>query len=265
MEAEAQSRRALESDLREALSRGEFELHYQTIVEFAAQAVCGVEALVRWRHPELGLLLPDQFIPLAEETGLIVPLGEWVLRKACADAASWPSPSKVAVNLSPVQFGTGDLAEMVCRALKDAGLPPERLELEITESVLLKPNDDNLDTLRRLKSLGLSIVLDDFGTGYSSLTYLHMFPFDKIKIDKSFVHELSSSAECAAIVCAVIGLGSSLGIGTVAEGVETQEQFALLRVAGCRQAQGYLFGHPVPAAELTFAYPKTLGRIGKAA
>jgi diguanylate cyclase (GGDEF)-like protein len=265
MEAEAQSRRALESDLREALSRGEFELHYQTIVEFAAQAVCGVEALVRWRHPELGLLLPDQFIPLAEETGLIVPLGEWVLRKACADAASWASPSKVAVNLSPVQFGTGDLAEMVCRALKDAGLPPERLELEITESVLLNPNDDNLDTLRRLKSLGLSIVLDDFGTGYSSLTYLHMFPFDKIKIDKSFVHELSSSAECAAIVCAVIGLGSSLGIGTVAEGVETQEQFALLRVAGCRQAQGYLFSHPVPAAELTFGYPKTPGRIGKAA
>jgi EAL domain-containing protein (putative c-di-GMP-specific phosphodiesterase class I) len=139
------------------------------------------------------------------------------------------------------------------------------LELEITVSVLLKPNDDNLDTLRRLKSLGLSIVLDDFGTGYSSLTYLHMFPFDKIKIDKSFVHELSSSAECAAIVCAVIGLGSSLGIGTVAEGVETQEQFALLRVAGCRQAQGYLFSHPVPAAELTFAYPKTPGRIGKAA
>jgi diguanylate cyclase (GGDEF)-like protein/PAS domain S-box-containing protein len=265
METEALSRHALESDLREALSRNEFDLHYQTIVEFGTQAVCGVEALVRWRHPELGVILPDQFIPLAEETGLIVPLGEWVLRKACADSVSWPSHIKVAINLSPVQFGKGDLAEIVRTALGDSGLSPERLELEITESVLLKPNEDNLDTLRRLKSLGLSIVLDDFGTGYSSLTYLHMFPFDKIKIDKSFVHELPSSAECAAIVCAVIGLGSSLGIGTVAEGVETQEQFALLRVAGCRQAQGYLFSHPVPAAELTFAYPKTLRRLGKAA
>ena len=255
MEAEARSRQALESDLREAIAANEFELHYQTIVEFSTQRVCGVEALARWRHPELGVVLPDRFIPLAEETGLILPLGEWILRKACLDAVAWPAHVKIAINLSPVQFGRGDPAEVVSSALAQSGLAPERLELEITESVLLEHNEENLGKLRRLKGLGVSIVLDDFGTGYSSLTYLHMFPFDKIKIDKSFVHELSSSAECAAIVCAVVGLGGSLGIATVAEGVETREQFALLRVAGCSQAQGYLFSRPVPAAELSFADP----------
>ncbi|HEV3394603.1 MAG TPA: EAL domain-containing protein [Xanthobacteraceae bacterium] len=265
METEARSRHALENDLREAIARNEFELHYQTIVAFATQSVCGVEALVRWRHPRLGIIFPDQFIPIAEETGLIVQLGDWIIRRACADSANWPPHVKVAINLSPVQFGKGDLAATVSGALAESGLAAERLELEITESVLLKQDEDNLDTLHRLKRLGVSIVLDDFGTGYSSLTYLHMFPFDKIKIDKSFVHELSSSAECAAIVCAVIGLGGSLGIGTVAEGVETQEQFALLRVAGCSQAQGYLFSRPVPAAELNFTDPAALRRIGRAA
>jgi EAL domain-containing protein (putative c-di-GMP-specific phosphodiesterase class I) len=215
--------------------------------------VCGVEALVRWRHPQLGIIAPDRFIPIAEETGLIVQLGEWIIRRACAEAANWPAHIKLAINLSPLQFGRSNLAEVVSAALAASGLAPERLELEITESVLLQQNEDNLATLHRLKRLGVSIVLDDFGTGYSSLTYLHMFPFDKIKIDKSFVHKLSTSAECAAIVCAVIGLGGSLGIETVAEGVETQDQFALLRVAGCSRAQGYLFSRPVPAAELVFA------------
>jgi diguanylate cyclase (GGDEF)-like protein/PAS domain S-box-containing protein len=265
LEAEARSRQALESDLRDAISRDEFELHYQTVIEFATRTVCGVEALVRWRHPELGLIAPDKFIPIAEDTGLIGPLGKWVIRRACADAANWPSHIRIAINLSPVQFGKGDLAQIVSGALDESGLAPDRLELEITESVLLKQDDDNLDTLRRLKGLGVSIVLDDFGTGYSSLSYLHMFPFDKVKIDKSFVHDLSSSAECAAIVCAIVGLGRSLGIGTVAEGVETQEQFALLRVAGCSQAQGYLFSHPVPASELTLAHSGTLRQFGTAA
>jgi len=253
MESEARSRHALENDLRAAITRGEFELHYQTIVEFATRRVCGAEALVRWRHPELGIIAPDRFIPIAEETGLIVQLGEWIIRRACAEAVDFPPHLKLAINLSPLQFGKSDLAAIVSGALADSGLAPEQLELEITESVLLQQNEDNIATLHRLKRLGVSIVLDDFGTGYSSLTYLHMFPFDKIKIDKSFVHKLSTSAECAAIVCAVIGLGGSLGIATVAEGVETQEQFALLRVAGCSQAQGYLFSRPVPAAELDFS------------
>jgi len=253
METDARSRHSLENDLRAAIARGEFELHYQTIVGFATRRVCGAEALIRWHHPQLGTIAPDRFIPIAEETGLIVQLGEWIIRRACAEAAHWPPHVTLAINLSPLQFGKGDLAEIVSGALADAGLAPERLELEITESVLLQQDEGNLATLHRLKRLGVSVVLDDFGTGYSSLTYLHMFPFDKIKIDKSFVHKLSTSAECAAIVCAVVGLGASLGIATVAEGVETGEQFALLRVAGCSQAQGYLFSRPVPAAELDFA------------
>jgi diguanylate cyclase (GGDEF)-like protein len=264
MESEARSRHALENDLRAGIERGEFELHYQTIVAFATRRVCGAEALVRWRHPELGIIAPDRFIPIAEETGLIVGLGEWIIRRACAEAADWPAHIKLAINLSPLQFGRSNLAAIISGALADAGLAPERLELEITESVLLQQNEDNLATLHRLKRLGISVVLDDFGTGYSSLTYLHMFPFDKIKIDKSFVHKLSSSAECAAIVCAVIGLGGSLGIDTVAEGVETQEQFALLRVAGCSQAQGYLFSRPVPAGKLDFAVAE-VQRIERAA
>jgi diguanylate cyclase (GGDEF)-like protein len=264
METEARSRHALENDLRAALARGEFELHYQTIVAFATRRVCGAEALVRWRHPELGIIPPDRFIPIAEETGLISGLGEWIIRRACAEAAHWPAHIKLAINLSPLQFGKSDLAGIVAGALADSGLAPQRLELEITESVLLQHDEDNLATLHGLKRLGVSIVLDDFGTGYSSLTYLHMFPFDKIKIDKSFVHKLSTSAECAAIVCAVVGLGGSLGIETVAEGVETAEQFALLRVAGCSQAQGYLFSRPVPVAELDFT-ESDVSRIERAA
>jgi diguanylate cyclase (GGDEF)-like protein len=250
MDAAVQLRRALEIDLRNALARREFELHYQAVIDAATREPCVAEALVRWRHPRRGLIGPDQFIPLAEEIGLIDALGEWILREACAEAVRWPAHIKIAVNLSPAQFRRGDLAGVVMAALARCGLPAQRLELEITESVLLQKSESNLAALHAIKRLGVSIVLDDFGTGYSSLGYLQMFPFDKIKIDRSFVQELASRSDCAAIVCAITGLARSLNIVTTAEGVETEEQFALVRAAGCNHVQGYLFGKPVPAASL---------------
>ncbi|HEU5272954.1 MAG TPA: EAL domain-containing protein [Xanthobacteraceae bacterium] len=253
MDADARLRRALEFDLRDALARGQFALHYQTIIDVPTQRVCGAEALVRWKHPTYGLVPPDRFISIAEESGLIVPIGEWILRTACAEAAKWPAHVNLAVNLSPVQFQRGDLVSAVTRALAESGLSPSRLEVEITESVLLQKNAENLAVLHQLKALGIGIVLDDFGTGYSSLSYLRMFPFDKIKIDKSFVAEFSDRADCAAIVCAVTGLGRSLNVETTGEGVETTEQFELLRAAGCTQVQGYLFNRPLPAEELDFS------------
>ncbi len=252
MDSEARMRRSLEIDLRNAIAREEFELHYQTFIDVRTLRTVGVEALVRWRHPERGLVPPDRFIPLAEEIGLIVPLGEWILRKACLDAVCWPADIKLAVNLSAAQFRSGNLVQMVKHALDASGLPVNRLELEITESVLLQKNTGTLDTLHRLKKLGVDIVLDDFGTGYSSLSYLRMFPFDKIKIDQSFVDEINNRADCAAIVSAITSLGSSLGIATTAEGVEKPEQLALLQAAGCTHAQGYLFSRPRPAPELVF-------------
>jgi diguanylate cyclase (GGDEF)-like protein len=252
MGAEAHSRRALEIDLRDAFDRGELELHYHPIVDIRAKEIASVEALIRWRHPQRGMIAPGDFIPLAEETGLIHSLGEWVLRQACTDAAGWPSHIRVAVNLSPVQFRRGNLTDTISGALRDSGLPAERLKLEITESVLMEGNAENIGTLHRLRGLGISIVLDDFGTGYSSLSYLRMFPFDQIKIDRSFVSELSSNSDCAAIVSAVAGLGRSLHVATVAEGVETEEQLLLVRAAGCTHAQGFLFGVPCPATELDF-------------
>jgi diguanylate cyclase (GGDEF)-like protein/PAS domain S-box-containing protein len=262
LEEKAHVRLALENDLRRALRRGQFELHYQPVVHLATRVPCGAEALVRWNHPTRGMIAPNQFIPVAEDIGLIVELGEWVLRTACVDAVDWPAHIKVAVNLSSVQFGQGDLVGAVTRALVDSGLPPERLELEITETVLLQNNDENIAVLRQLKSLGASIVLDDFGTGYSSLSYLKMFPWDKIKIDRSFVGEIENRADCRAIVCAVVGLGHSLDIATTAEGIETQEQWTLLRAAGCALGQGYLFGRPAPKAKLVFPvgrYPDQKG------
>ncbi len=252
MDAEARTRRALEMDLRAAVARGEFEMHYQSIVNVASLRTCCVEALIRWRHPERGMIPPDKFIPLAEEIGLIGALGEWILHKACSDAVAWPDHVKLAVNLSAAQFRSDNLVGIVERAVKASGLPFSRLELEITESVLLQKNAGTLDTLHRLKALGLNVALDDFGTGYSSLSYLRMFPFDKIKIDKSFVQEMPHRADCAAIVTAVTSLGRSLQIDTTAEGVETVEQFTLLQAAGCTQAQGYLFAKPKPLAELNF-------------
>ena len=249
MDAEMQARRRLEADLRRALAEGQFELFYQPLIEADTQALTGFEALLRWRHPERGMVSPAEFIPLAEEVGLIRPMGAWVLDKACADAATWPAHVKVAVNLSPVQFVKGDLVRQVERALSASGLPARRLELEITESVLLQDNEATLGILHRLRALGVSIAMDDFGTGYSSLSYLRSFPFDKIKVDQSFVRGLDRGKGGVEIVRAVVGLGKALGMDVLAEGVETAEQFGILRAEGCDELQGYLFGRPVPESE----------------
>ena len=249
MDARAQARRLLELDLRLALQRQEFEVHYQPIRDIASEEITVCEALVRWKHPHRGLIGPNQFIPLAEENGLIIKLGAWVLRTACRDAAAW-SRACVAVNLSPAQFKDPDLVATVKSALAESGLPASRLELEITESVLLQNSDATRKLLHELRALGLKISLDDFGTGYSSLSYLRSFPFDKIKIDRSFVNELATSNDSLAIIRAVTGLGKSLGIVTTAEGVETDEQLAMLTREGCTQAQGYLISKPRPIAEV---------------
>jgi len=250
MNDRAQARRALELDLREALGRGEIELHYQPQVGLASGRIAGFEALARWRHPTRGMVSPADFIPLAEEIGLIAPIGEWVLRQACAQAATWPGEVKVAVNLSPAQFRSANLVGVVVGALAASGLPARRLELEITETVLLERSEANVATLHRLRALGVRVALDDFGTGYSSLGYLRSFPFDKIKIDRSFVKELTESSDCLAIVRAVAGLGASLGICTTAEGVETQEQLERVRAEGCTEAQGFLISKPGPAGDI---------------
>jgi EAL domain-containing protein (putative c-di-GMP-specific phosphodiesterase class I) len=250
MDARAQARRLLELDLRVALQRDEFEVHYQPVRDVATDQVVLFEALVRWNHAQRGLIAPINFIPLAEETGLIVQLGDWVLRRACMDAAGWSRKVGVAVNLSPVQFKNPNLVSSVTAALQASGLPADRLELEITESVLLQNSDGTLGILHELRAMGVKISLDDFGTGYSSLSYLRSFPFDKIKIDRSFVKELTTRDDSMAIIRAVTGLGKSLGIATTAEGVETSAQLELLRREGCTQVQGYLFSKPRPAAEV---------------
>jgi diguanylate cyclase (GGDEF)-like protein len=250
MDARAQARRLLELDLRAALHRDEFEVYYQPIRDVAKDVVVSFEALARWNHSLRGMISPANFIPLAEETGLIVPIGEWVLRQACMDAAGWSQDVGVAVNLSPVQFKNPSLVSTVKEALRASGLPAHRLELEITESVLLQNSEATLSVLHELRGFGVRISLDDFGTGYSSLSYLRSFPFDKIKIDRSFVTELATRDDSMAIVRAVTSLGKSLGIVTTAEGVETDAQFELLRREGCTQAQGYLFSRPRPAADV---------------
>ena len=250
MDARAQARRMLELDLRKALQRDEFEVHYQPIRDVARDRIVACEALLRWNHSLRGLIPPANFIALAEETGLIIPIGEFVLRQACADAAGWPQDVAVAVNLSPVQFKNPNLVSSVKAALEASRLAADRLELEITETVLLQNSAATLAVLHELRALGIRISLDDFGTGYSSLSYLRSFPFDKIKIDRSFVSDLATREDSMAIVRAVTGLGKSLGIVTTAEGVETDAQFELLRREGCTQAQGYLFSAPRPAAEV---------------
>jgi diguanylate cyclase (GGDEF)-like protein/PAS domain S-box-containing protein len=249
MDARMQARHALQLDLRRAIAHSEFEVYYQPLVNLQNEQICAFEALIRWNHPERGMIPPLEFIPLAEETGLIVPMGEWVLRQACAEAATWPPGIRVAVNVSPAQFRKPGLAEIVASALASSGLEPARLEVEITESVLLLNNDSTLVTLHQLRALGVRISMDDFGTGYSSLSYLRSFPFDKIKIDGSFVQGLSSSEDSMAIVRAVAGLGSSLRVVTTAEGIETPEELDHLRREGCVEGQGYLFGKPQPARE----------------
>jgi EAL domain-containing protein (putative c-di-GMP-specific phosphodiesterase class I) len=250
MDARAQARRALEIDLRQALPKQQFELHYQPQVDVDTGEVVALEALVRWRHPARGLLAPLDFIPLAEETGIIIALGEWVLREACAEAGNWPDAVRIAVNVSAVQFRNHDLAQVVGRVLADTGLAPNRLEIEITESLLLRDVEANLGTLRSLKALGVRISMDDFGTGYSSLGNLRSFPFDKIKIDRSFVSDIERNAESAAIVRAVLGLGRSLGMTTCAVGVETQEQLTHLRSEGCTEVQGFFYSRPKPVDEI---------------
>ena len=243
------TQQSAERELREAIAQGQFELHYQPVVDVKTRELRGVELLVRWRHPDKGMIAPDHFIPLAESTGLIVPLGEWILNQACADAANWPADVKVAVNISAIQFKKGNLFEVILGVLVKTGLQPERLELEITETSLLENQEAHLTTIRQLKNLGLSIALDDFGTGFSSINYLTIFPFDKIKIDKSFTKGILSRADCKAVVASTLALAQGLGIITTVEGVETEEQFDYMRAAGVELAQGYLFGRPVPIAE----------------
>jgi predicted signal transduction protein with EAL and GGDEF domain len=253
MDAQMQARRALELDLREAIDRSEFELYYQPVLCVASGAITGCEALIRWRHPVRGYVSPAEFIPIAEEAQLIGTIGQWVLREACREAATWPGDLRVAVNLSAAQFRSPGLAAEVAATLAASGLPPSRLELEITETVVME--SASLDVLRQLHALGLHIALDDFGTGYSSLSYLRQFPFDRIKIDRSFVSEIANE-NTAAIVRAIVGLGTRLGAKITAEGVETEDQLLRVRGEGCTEAQGYLIGRPAPAAEF-------LARLGE--
>jgi diguanylate cyclase (GGDEF)-like protein len=244
MDRAMRNRLALEHDLRHALLRGQMRLAYQPLVSTDSAEVIGHEALLRWEHPERGLVEPMEFVPLAEETGIILQLGEWVLATACRTAAAWPAPMTLAVNVSPIQFQLPNLAEIVARALNDSGFPACRLDLEITESVLLHDRESTLKTLHQLKAMGVGIVMDDFGTGYSSLSNLRCFPFDKIKIDKSFISGVTNDAAARSIVRAIVGLGQSLNLPVVAEGVETAEQHRMVLEEGCPQAQGYLFGRP---------------------
>jgi diguanylate cyclase (GGDEF)-like protein/PAS domain S-box-containing protein len=246
-----QARRELEHDLRSALANGELALNYQPLVNLECNEISGFEALLRWYHPQRGMVSPADFIPLAEKTGLIGPIGEWVLRQACAEAATWPEHLKIAVNLSPIQFKQRNLSEMVFNAVAAAGLTPQRLELEITESVLLQDSEATLAMLKQLRGFGVRIAMDDFGTGFSSLSYLRMFPFDKIKIDRCFVADLSAGNENSlAIVRAMISLGRALGVAITAEGVETQQQLEKVRFEGCTEMQGYLFSAAKPAQEI---------------
>jgi predicted signal transduction protein with EAL and GGDEF domain len=246
-----QKRRALERDMRTALAQGGFVLHYQPLVNLQTRRVTAFEALMRWHHKERGPIPPAEFIPVAEEMGLIVQLGEWALRNACMEATHWPDDVRVSVNLSPVQFSKGNLVSTVVSALASAGLPASRLELEITESVLLEKSERNIAILNQLREFGVRISMDDFGTGYSSIGYLRSFLFDKIKIDQSFVRDLLIDKGSLAIVRAIASLGVSFGMTTTAEGVETEEQMRCLNLEGCIEVQGYFYSKPIPASEVT--------------
>jgi diguanylate cyclase (GGDEF)-like protein len=250
MDARMQARRTLDLDLRTGLAESQFVVFYQPLIRIADRLACGFEALVRWSHPQRGMVSPADFIPMAEETGLVVPLGRWVLRQACADAATWPGTLKVAVNLSPVQFASATLVADVAAALADSGLAASRLELEITETAMLEDTEAVLLILHQLRDLGLSIALDDFGTGYSSLSYLQRFPFAKVKIDRSFTAKLGRGGDSDTIVAAVVDLCGRLGMITTAEGIETEEQLAHLASMDCVEGQGYLFSQPHPANEV---------------
>jgi diguanylate cyclase (GGDEF)-like protein len=262
-EAVALERMELRNALRDALKNRQIGLYYQPIVDVRAGTVTGCEALMRWSHPRLGMVPPSTFIPIAEKSGLIVAMGDWALHQACRDAAGWRSEIKVAVNLSAVQFEQPDLAASIQHALDTSGLKPERLEVEITESALLKSETRTLDTLNRLRALGVRLVLDDFGTGFASLNYLRCFAFDKIKIDQSFISEMTDRQDCMAIVGAVTGLAKTLGIDPVAEGVEGFEQVEGVAVAGCEAMHGFYFSHPVPSFEVEAAVADCVSRLAR--
>jgi EAL domain-containing protein (putative c-di-GMP-specific phosphodiesterase class I) len=265
MDARIQARRALELELRSALAAGQLQLYYEPLVNAKTGEVRCFEALLRWFHPRLGAIPPSEFIPLAEESGLIGPLGQWVLRSACAEAAKWPSRFRVAVNLSPIQFKNLNLVKSILGALAASGLPASRLELEITESVLLEADSRTLAILHELHSLGIRIVMDDFGTGFSSLNYLRSFPFDKIKIDQTFVRDMAKGRDSVAIIKCIIDLGRALHIEVVAEGVETEEQLELLMTEGCTEMQGYYFSKPAPIENFEKILTERNGRIELAA
>jgi diguanylate cyclase (GGDEF)-like protein len=250
MDLQMQTRRIMEQDLRKALPAGEFELYYQPVVNLASNEISGFEALIRWNHPEKGMVAPAAFIPLAEEIGFIVPIGEWVIRQACATAAQWPGDLHVAVNISAVQFRSPGLMQVIVGALAASGLQPTRLEIEITETVLLQNKETTLALLHQLRALGIRIAMDDFGTGYSSLTYLQCFPFDKIKIDRSFVKDITENTGSLNIVRAVAALANGMGMTATAEGVETSEQLDKITSEGCTEMQGYLFSRPLPVHEI---------------
>jgi len=265
MDVRMKARRSLEIDLRHALHRGEFELHYQPQINLLSNRVCGCEALLRWRHPERGMISPAEFVPVAEETGLIVALGEWVVRQACTDAEKWPQDVKVAVNISPAQLMNQNLLPMVVNALATSNLKADRLEFEITEAVLLQNNERTMAALHQLRDLGARIALDDFGTGYSSLSYLRRFPFDKIKIDRSFIKDLSGEGGSLAIVQAIMNLAFSLNMTTTAEGVETEQQLEIVKALGCTELQGFLFSAAIPARDIGPLFQRQAGRLASVA
>jgi EAL domain-containing protein (putative c-di-GMP-specific phosphodiesterase class I) len=240
----------MERDLRQAMVEGGFEVQYQPLVDLGSNEVTGCEALLRWRHPERGMVSPAEFIPVAEDTGLINRLGEWVLTTACAEAATWPDHVRIAVNVSPVQFRSAGFGLKVAAALSASGLAANRLELEITEAVLIRDDETALTILHQLRTLGVRIALDDFGTGYSSLSYLQRFPFDKIKIDRCFVNDIAEVGGSSGIVRAVVSIARERGVTTTAEGVETEQQRELLHALGCTEMQGYLFSRARPVAEI---------------
>jgi len=250
MDARAKARLTLERDLRQALADGGFEIHYQPLVDLKRDEVTGCEALLRWRHPQRGMISPADFIPVAEDTGLIVELGEWVLRTACAEAVTWPEHIRVSVNVSPVQLKCPTLALKIAGALAASGLAANRLELEITEAVLIRDDETALAILHQLRAIGIRIALDDFGTGYSSLSYLKRFPFDKIKIDRCFISDITEIDGSSVIVQAVVNIAAAGNMTTTAEGVETREQMEMLRALGCTEMQGYLFSAAKPGAEV---------------
>jgi diguanylate cyclase (GGDEF)-like protein len=263
MNKELNDRRQIETDLREAIERNELELHYQPILDLGRNVITGFEALARWRHPVKGMVPPALFIPVAEDSGLILPLGEWALREACRKAVQWPDDLRVAVNLSPTQFTSAGLVSMIEEILTETGLAPGRLELEITERIFMENNDSTLSMLRRLKELGVRISLDDFGTGYSSLSYLRSFPFDKIKVDRAFVSDLKENSDHIVIVQAVVSIARALGMTTTAEGVETEDQQKFLTTLGCDEVQGYLYSAPVPVEAVPDLIAKWNGQKSK--